>query len=400
MSQSAFEVLEAAAAAGAPAVLDRLIETLRSERKLPQLFEALLMKKRHELGLPLTGSESLRDLPEELQATVEDFYIETCRTVGGLFLEEGDIAGAWPYFRAIDEPEAVAKALDAWVPPSETSPESRPVNDCDAIIDIALHQGANPRRGYELILSQYGSCRAITVFEHQFPYRGEVREECGVRLVRQLYRELLEGIKSDVLRREGQVPQDASVRSLIAERPWLFENHGYHVDMSHLQAVVRAAPSLRSEPELRLVIEMCDYGRQLAKDFQVTERPPFEDFYGDHRILLRALVGEGVDGAVRYFKGKAERAGPDDEGGHLPGEVLVHLLSRAGRHHEAIEAYLEYLRNAPGPLRTAPSLAELCERAGDFTSLLELSRERQDLLQYGAALVKRMGRESPPAASR
>ena len=65
MNESAFSSLsETLESGGSAAAIDRLIETFESSRQLPQLFEALLIKKRHELGLPLEGTESIRDIPD------------------------------------------------------------------------------------------------------------------------------------------------------------------------------------------------------------------------------------------------------------------------------------------------------------------------------------------------
>jgi hypothetical protein len=411
MSESHFDILERAIREDGPqAALGRLIEALKAERKLPQLFEACLMRKRHELGLPIQGTDSLDDLPEEFHQTVEDYYVETCRTVGSLYLEEGDIAGAWPYFRAIDEPEKVARALDSWAPPpapedpesaeSADSAESAPgsgVNhrdtstdtSVDTLIDIAFNQAVSPRRGYELILAHQGTGRAVTVFEHQFPFSGKVKEICAGLLVRQVHGEVLEALRKAVEEREGQPPEEADIRPLIEGRSWLFDAGGHPGELSHLQAAVRAAAVVRDSRDLELGIQMCEYGRLLPRNFYGVERSPFEDFYNDYRILLRALAGEGTDGAVRYFRAKADSAAPADDGSHFAGEVVVHLLHRVGRHGEAIEAYDKYLRAAPGPFALAPPLVELCERAGDFDSLLEISREKEDLLQYTIALVKR-----------
>jgi hypothetical protein len=379
---------------GAPAAFDKLAEILRSEKKLPQLFEALLMKKRHELGLPLLGTDTFRDLPEATQRQVEDYYIEVCREIGGLYLEQGDISGAWPYFRAIDEPKKIAEAIDAWQPPvageaSETYETAG--SKTDAIVDIALHQGANPRRGYELVLSQYGVCRAITVLEHQFPHAGDVKEECGGMLVRRLHRDLVESLRNDIRHREGAVPAESDVRVLIENRPWLFQDHGYHVDVSHLQSVIRASASFKNKDALELALQMTEYGRRLPRDFQMNDRPPFDDFYNDYRIFLQAIAGTGIDGAVRYFTQKADRASPDEDGKHFPGEVLVHLLYRVGRYKDAIEAHLKYLGSYRGPLSAAPTLFELCELAGDYSKVLEQAKSREDLLQYTAALVKQAG---------
>ena len=102
---------------GVAAAIDCLIETLEGEKQFPQLFEALLMKKRHQLGLPIEGSDSIRDIPEEHREEVEEYYVEVCRIIGGHFLAEGRIGAAWPYFRAIDDSEQVAAAISSWEPP-------------------------------------------------------------------------------------------------------------------------------------------------------------------------------------------------------------------------------------------------------------------------------------------
>ena len=355
------------------------------------------MKKRHELGLPVEGTDSIGDLPEELQTEVENYYIEVCRKIGGLFVDDGNITGAWPYFRAIEEPDKVAKAIDAWEP-EEDSDDEEQLNLLDEIVDIALNQGANPQRGYQLALSHYGVCRAITIFEHQFPYKGAVRKDCGTLLVNRLFDDLLENVRADVeahlkeMHPDAELPPaDADLRTLIAERDWLFEGMGYHVDVSHLMAVVRVSATLEDEASIDKGLQMTEYGRRLGRDFQHPDSPPFEDFYNDYRILLRALNREGVDGAVRYFTQAADRHAMDEEGRHFPGEVLVYLLHRVGRTDEAIEAHLKYLKQVGQNTTLAPSLADLCESAGDYSKLLEVARKQDDLLQFMLGLVKGRG---------
>jgi hypothetical protein len=392
VSDNPFAVLEEAVAAGGPeAAFDKLAEVLQAGKKYPQLFEALLMKKRHALGLPILGTDSLLDLPEHLQAEVEDYYVEACRRVGGLYLEDGDIAGAWPYFRAIDEAKKVAAALDRWVPPAVESGDEKASAQLEAIVDIALHQAAHPRRGFELVLAQYGVCRAITTYEHQFPVGGAAKEECGVLLVKRLHADLLASLKHDIAQREGSAPGEADIRKLIEERAWLFQGFGYHVDVSHLQSVIRIAAGLKDREALAFALELTEYGRRLPRDFQHPDRPPFTDFYSDYRIFFQALLGTGVDGAVRYFTMKVESQGQDEEARRFPAEVLVYLLYRVGRYREAIEAHRKYLKNAQGPASIAPSLLELCDRAGDHSQLLAASRERDDLLHYMAGLVRHAG---------
>ena len=389
------ELLETLDESGVPATIELLARTLESEKKFPQLFEALLMKKRHQLGLALEGNDSIRDIPEEHRQEVEDYYVEVCQVIGGHLLANDKIGAAWPYFRAIDDPTKIAEAISAWEPPEDwgeykEDEEENDDDDLDGIIEVAFNQGAHPVRGYELILSHYGTCRAITTFEHQFPYQGETREACGKLLIDQLYGELLDSLRNDIETTEKkEPPKDTDVGELIAERDWLFESLGYHIDISHLQSCVRAAASLENPETIRKAIQMCDYGRRLGRDYQVTERPPFEDFYNDYRIMLRALAGEGIDGAVRYYTSKMERAGVDEEGNNFPAEVLTFLLAKVGRPEDAIATYVEHLKDVPGPLSLCPSLLHLSAQAEDYAQLLDIAREKDDLLQFGLGLVKR-----------
>ena len=183
--------------------------------------------------------------------------------------------------------------------------------------------------------------------------------------------------------------------TLISEREWRFESLGYHIDISHLQSCVRAAATLEDPETVNKAIQMCDYGRRLGRDYQVTERPPFEDFYNDYRIMLRALSGEGVDGAIRYYTSKMERTDPDEDGNNFPAEVLTFLLAQVGRPEDAIAVYIEHLKAAPGPLSVCPSLLQLSALAGDYSQLLETAREKDDLLQFGLGLVKRAASSEP-----
>src|ERR1043166_4555457 len=104
MADEVFDTLEQALRSGGPdAGFELLVQKFREERKYPLLFEARLMKSRHALGLPLVQTERLEDLPEDKRGTHERAFMDAAREVGGLFLADGDVPRAWPYFRAIGE---------------------------------------------------------------------------------------------------------------------------------------------------------------------------------------------------------------------------------------------------------------------------------------------------------
>ena len=76
---------------GSDAVFEMLAATLRDEKKYPLLFEARVMKKRRDLGLPLIQIESPGALPAETQRAYDEGFIDAAREVGGLFLDRKSV---------------------------------------------------------------------------------------------------------------------------------------------------------------------------------------------------------------------------------------------------------------------------------------------------------------------
>src|SRR5436309_16087226 len=77
--------------AGPNAALDKLAEELKASKDYAGLFYALLMKKRYELGVSPIATGSNQDLPTDVQAVFEEGIADAARTVGQLFLLEGQV---------------------------------------------------------------------------------------------------------------------------------------------------------------------------------------------------------------------------------------------------------------------------------------------------------------------
>ncbi|MCI0652402.1 MAG: hypothetical protein L0Z55_11015 [Planctomycetes bacterium] len=364
-----------------------LMARLEEHELLPYLFEVLLMVKRRELGLPLQADRWHPETEAKWKQALEEHYHAACLKVGRLYLEYGDIAGAWPYLRAARVKEPVLEALERWEGPSSDAEPSERREEIDAVIDLAFQQGLHPVRGYELILRHRGTCDGITALERHFPHGREVREECGVRLVRQLWREVMEGIARDVQAREGKPAGAASIPEAIAGRPWLFEGRSYHVDPSHLQSVIRLAPTLASHSALELAIQLCEYGLGLRTGDQRADGAPFERFYADYHLFLSALAGRETERAIAHFTAKAEAHEMGKDRKHFPGQILVYLLDRLDRPREAAEAYLRFLRQVKEVSATAPAVLRIFDRAENARGLRELAAERRDILQHAASLL-------------
>jgi hypothetical protein len=137
MDQDPFELVDQTLRCrGAEAGFDLLVRLLREQKKYPLVFEARLMRARHGFGLPLVESGNISDLRPEQQPAYQTAAREAARETGSLFLADGDVVGAWPYFRVIGDPGPVADAIERLSPDDATEP----------VIQIALNERVNPRK--------------------------------------------------------------------------------------------------------------------------------------------------------------------------------------------------------------------------------------------------------------
>lgn len=363
---------------GIEATLDRLAGKLRQEERYHELYDALLMKARYSLGLPVIHPGGYDHLNADLRTKLEDSYRDICREVGQALLDQGSIREAWMYLRFINEDDSIAEALAAVEPNEE---------NLDEIVEIALREGVNPKRGFELILAHYGTCNAITMYEqemHSKPVEDQ-RKVAGL-LAEHLHGELMDNLKADISRQEGSEPEESTILDLVADRDWLFANDNYHIDTSHLNAVVRFAIVLEDEAAIRKAIDLTEYGRRLASQYQFAGEEPFADTYPHYALYLKALVGDEVDAALAHFRDRAEN-GPE-EAGTAPAEVYIALLARLGRYGEAIDATAELIPAGSRTFGFAPSLNELAEKGGDYQRLMQVSKQRDDLLGFTAGMVQ------------
>jgi hypothetical protein len=372
MNDDVFDLIEQAVRVGGPeSGFELLAQRLREDKNYPLLFEARLMQQRHKMGLPPLRVDGLEDIALGQRDEYESALAQAAREVGSLFLADGDIQRAWPYFRAVGDRMPVAEAIEKL--------ESAE----DVVIQIALEERVHPRKGFELLLARYGTCRAITYFE-QYSDR-DTREHCIILLVRTLHGELVESLQRAIAKRQGTA-LPYSVPELIAGREWLFGDLDYYVDTSHLVSVIRFALDLVDVEALRLAIELCEYGKHLSPQFKYKADPPFDDIYVDHAAYLSALAGENVDACIEHFLAKVRECDPNVSG-TAPAQVLVALLTRLKRYQQAIDVSLEYLSQTAGEQLVCPTVPQLCQLAGDHARLKQIARERGDLLSFTAATL-------------
>jgi hypothetical protein len=378
-----FEALERAFRQDGPdAGIDLLIKQLIEAKNYRGMLDALLLKARRDLKLPLVSSGSMAEIVEPLRTQYEDRYIEAIRAVGSKYLEAGEIGNAWAYFRVIGEPGPVAKAINEYVPGEDDE-------RLGGIIEVALHHGAAPVKGFEMILEHYGTCSAITAFE-QLPAQDEsIRERCAGMLIGRLHRDLAANLRLEIANR-GQ-PLSAGpvgIDELVRGRDWLFSDESYHIDISHLASVVRMSLLAKDAAAIRQAFELTEYGRRLSPRLQFDGPPPFEKIFDDHGAFLGALIGLDVGGAIERFEAKLMLDPEDGEGTLVAAQTLVNLLARLGRFEQAIEVAAKHFAGVPDGALFCPSLAQLCQRAGQPARLAEIAKTHGDPLNFATAILQ------------
>lgn len=359
--------------------VDELTESLRQAKRWHKLFDARMLKRKAELGLPVSRPSSLQDVPQEQRKDVEATYIEAAREVGQAFLDEGDIPSAWMYLQVIREPEPVRQAIEKLPVPSNSDETS------EQVMRIALFEGVHPTKGLQMMLKLHGTCSSITSLDQAMGNLSQDdRQACASLMVRELHRDLRECVEREVQQKLAMTPPGQSLRELLAGRDWLFEGGNYHIDVSHLNSVVRFARSIEDPGDLALALDLAEYGTRLDPQLQYGSDPPFDDFYAAHIQFFKALLDQDRDDALTYFEDKLNQE-PDERDKPLLAYVLVDLLIRCDRKDAAVELAATYLTRLSEDVSL--SFFDLCVEAKRFDALRSALQANEDPVAYCAALL-------------
>jgi hypothetical protein len=397
--------------AGAAAMFDTLATSLKDRGRWHALFDLRLLQARIALGLPATGElrgeGSEGDISPEDRDQLDERSLAACREVGWPLLEAGQVAAAWMYLRAAAAPAEVAEKLESLAHGITASADNLQTIDDEEtaarlqeIVHVALWEGLDPALGIDLVIRTQGTCNSITAYEQavsRLPARRQA-PAAGV-LVHHLHREVASALAADLAQRGAAVTAvDASGASIIPLLDLLREVGGeddasIHVDVSHLQSVLRIARVCTDSDVIREAWELACYACRLPAEVVYPGEPPFEDVGQSSRMFFGAQLGHDVDRAIGFFRRSAARARLE-ESGTLPSDTLVLLLTRLGRSTEALHAALE--RPAEGPMPSTmlasgmlPSLVELATAADSWDALLAVCRERGDEITFAATLAAR-----------
>ncbi len=359
--------------------LSELIAYFEQTGQYHELFETLKMQLRMGLNLPAAQAEYEEKLDEPSELALERGLLDACRRVGELFFQEGKIREGWMYMRPVGDRELSARVL-ATVEPND--------ENVDELLEVLVHEGVDIGRGYGLALERLGTCNSITLFETALAARPRADQQVAAALlVRHVHAELIGNLRRDIAQREGSEPEEDSAEELLKSRPELLRDGTYHLDTSHLASTVRFARVLDDTACLRQALDIAIYGRHLHRQFQYPGEEPFLDLYPASITFFRAMLGQQVDAGIRYFIQKADSV-DQSQFGTVAIEVLIDLLSRCGRHEEALAAYSKRLPAGSRTMGIAPTLLQLSQRLGSFDQMQSICEDRDDLLGYAAAILQ------------
>jgi len=379
MSESLLTELASLKSAGQDAVFTRLLEGLRVQKDYHKLFDARMLQRKAQLGLPLARPTSLADVPEEHRKSVEETYVDAAREAGQGYLAEGDIPNAWMYFRVIRDKEPVAAVLREQPLPDETTDAS------EQLIHIALYDGVAPDRGVEMMLRTHGTCSTITALDQALQNMPqEDRRDCAAIMVKSLHADLTESVTREVQKRVPMLPPGTTLRELLTGRDWLFEGGNYHIDCSHLNAVVRFARSCEDSAILGMARDLAEYGSHLSSQLQYPGDAPFEEFFPAHIHFFNALLDEKRDEGLEYFRERLAQE-PDEQDKPIYAYVLVDLLVRSGRLDEAVDVAATHLTDIGDEAKH--SFVELCFEAKRLDKLEEVMQAKNDPVVLAASLI-------------
>ena len=378
---------------GPRAMLDALADSLRERHRWHALFDLRLLQARVTLGLPSTGD--LGPLDEATRERLDQASLAACREVGWPLLDEGHVAAGWMYLRAAAEPADVARRLAALANPLPEDDEAAGLR-LQEIVHVALWEGVDPALGIRLVIESQGTCNSITAYEQAVARLPAARQQgAAAVLVDHLYHEVFTALAADFARRglasADQIAAAPSIVALLETAGGLQDDPSFHVDVSHLQSVLRFARVCTARPVLEKAWQLAVYACRLPAEVTYPGDPPFEDVGKASRLFYAALLGHDTEAALDFFR---QAADPDrvGDGNTLPADTLTYLLWKLDRPAEAVRAALARPSDSgmPSMFQSAgmlPSLVELAIKGDAVESLREACRNRGDEITFAASYL-------------
>ena len=238
----------------------------------------------------------------------------------------------------------------------------------------------------KLLLKTHGVCNTVTAMGQLLAQMtADERRQAAAVMVRTIYSDLQHNVRRDVEKRQPALKPDLSLGELVRGREFLFSEGAYHIDVSHLHSIVSFARHLqRTDPELKLAIELCQYGAQLAEQLRYPGDVPFDDYYVANEWFLKAVAGVEVEESLQYFIDRLNQE-PEDADKRMIAFVLVDLGQRVDRVNIALEAAARYVSRLEDP--NGFSFTAFCVNARRLDLLESAARENDDVLALVTVLL-------------
>ncbi|MEM9585692.1 MAG: hypothetical protein AAGA03_00300 [Planctomycetota bacterium] len=368
-------------------VIDQMVDYFRQTEQPMELFEALKMKSRHLLGLPLiAGDHDEGSTPENVQRQLEIGLLDACREAGSMMIRSGDVRQGWMYLRPLGDRQ-LARELMSEVEVTDDNYED--------VIQVLVHEAVDVGRGYALVLENQGTCNSITLYEQALVDAPKSdRQAAAAELLDHLYAELSELVKNQIIDKGETVDPDEDLAQMLEKRRWIMEGGGYHLDTTHIASTVRIASSLTDPDHLDKAWQLTQYGKRLHHQFQYPGEEPFVDFYPAYAAFYATLLGKQVEAGLKYFERKARNVDVAQHGTAAI-ETYIDLLDRVGRPAEAAKMAVELVPDDVPAQRLVPTLIEMLsgaegeDRDEAFQVLLGYCESKNDILGYAAAIHAR-----------
>lgn len=389
-----FDTLAATATSQGPqAMLDALADSLRDRYRWHALFDLRLLQARVALGLLPTGDVGALD--EATRDRLDRASLAACREVGFPLLDEGHVAAGWMYLRAAAEPAEVSRRLAAL---ASTLPEDDEAATAllQEIVHVALWEGVDPALGIRLVIDSQGTCNSITAYEQVVARLPAARQQAAAAvLVDHLHHEVFTALAADLERRglasADRIATAPSIVALLEAAGGLRDDPSFHVDVSHLQSVLRFARTCTERPVLEKAWDLAVYACRLPEEVTYPGDPPFEHVGEASRLFFAALLGRDIEEALAFFH---RAAAPEhvQQGDTLPADTLTYLLWRLDRPAEAVHVALARPSDSgmPSMFQAAgmlPSLVELAIKGDAVDALRDACRKRGDEITFAASYL-------------
>ena len=296
------------------------------------------------------------------------------------------------YLRATSAQNEVAKKL-AELAASPPEDEETAMAQMQDIIQVALWENVDPALGIRLVIESQGTCNSITAFDQVITRLPGFQQQSAIAvLVRHLNEELCEALKNDLAQRDRtdkqKLSEALSITELLESAGGLHDDPSFHVDVSHLQSVLRFARISTDMEIIQLAWDLAVYASRLPENVTYPGEPPFEKVGEASCLFFGALLGKNVDEALAFFR-KAITPERIAAGETLPSDTLLFLLSRLGRSADAVHVALERppQSNMPSMFQAAgmlPSLVELAIKGNKLDDVRDACRERGDEITFAA----------------